>query len=402
MEHESARADPGVRVDVTTLFFVEASLLFLFGLTMIVNSIGRPSQESNYWFAASNFCGALGLFLHSAIPHASAFITVVLADFLLFVELSILNKAIAEFVGHGRKLWLGFLCLSFAMTAAIAFNSMPDPSPLRIGPFVSAVTISTAMCSAILLFGYSTTGLKVPQFVMGTLFSLYAANNIFRLFQVWSLSHYRFYYIWLDRTVIAVLSFGYLLMTAARLRNKLEKQANTDHLTGTLNRRAIEHQTLQLVTRKRTRAQCISVLMLDLDYFKEVNDTYGHYAGDLALRGVADCLRETMRAGDLIARLGGDEFLVVMSGTSREDAEIAADRLSARLVGLRIRSDSGDFGVQASIGIISLDSHNFQLEDLMKLSDRALYAAKSKVHSEAKDVCKVASPELAPRVLTTM
>jgi diguanylate cyclase (GGDEF)-like protein len=387
-------------MDVSTLFFVEASLLFLFSLTMIVNSIGQPLQGGNYWFAASNFCGAMGLFLHSAFPHSSTFVSVILANFLLFIELSILNKAIAEFVGHGRKLWLGFLFLAFAMTAGTAFVSF-EPTLLQIGPFVAAVTISTASCSAILLFRYATDGLKVPQFIMGTLFSLYAVNNTLRILHVWSMPHYRFYYIWLDRTAIAVVSFGYLLMTTTRLRNELKKQASTDHLTGTLNRRAIEHQTLQLVRRKRARAQCISVLMLDLDYFKEINDTYGHYAGDLALRGVADCLRETMRAEDLIARLGGDEFLVVMSGTSQAEAEVAADRLCASLAGLRIPSDSGVFGVQASIGVSSLDSHDFQLEDLMKLSDRALYAAKSKARRAAKDICKVASLELDALVATT-
>src|ERR1035438_2686393 len=102
-------------------------------------------------------------------------------------------------------------------------------------------------------------------------------------------------------------------MTNARLRASLEHLAGTDALTGTLNRRAIERQTERVFNPSRRRNDSVAVLMLDIDRFKEINDSYGHLAGDLALCAVADCLRDTMRAGDLIARLGGDEFLVIRS-----------------------------------------------------------------------------------------
>src|ERR1700684_491630 len=86
------RASKDSPVDVTTLFFVEASLLFLFSLTMVVNSVGQSGQRGNYWFAASNFCGGVGLFLASAYPMAPFLSIVVLANLLLFLELTFINK----------------------------------------------------------------------------------------------------------------------------------------------------------------------------------------------------------------------------------------------------------------------------------------------------------------------
>ena len=99
-------------MDVPTLFFVEASLLFLFSLTMVVNSIGQPGQGCNYWFAASNFCGAVSLLLDAIYPVVPSFSLVILANFLFFLELTLINKALAEFLGRGRTVWLYLLALS--------------------------------------------------------------------------------------------------------------------------------------------------------------------------------------------------------------------------------------------------------------------------------------------------
>jgi diguanylate cyclase (GGDEF)-like protein len=129
--------------------------------------------------------------------------------------------------------------------------------------------------------------------------------------------------------------------------------------------------------------------MLDIDQFKQINDNFGHHAGDLALCAVADRLRNTMRAGDLIARLGGDEFLVIMPNTGVASAELAASRLHAQLAELRVPCDTGEFGIQASIGITAIDSANLTLEALLKLGDRALYVAKASNRRE------VATPLLA-------
>jgi diguanylate cyclase (GGDEF)-like protein len=363
-------------VNIFTLFFVEASLLFLFSLTMLAGSIGRSGKSGSYWFAASNFCGGVGLLLHCAV-HSSALLNVVLANLFTFVELSLLNKAIAEFVCLGRRVWLYLLALSVLMTAAtVRYTLWPEDHNLRIA-FISVVAIATAAASAALLFRSLRGGARTSTVVMGLLFSLYATTNSVRIFNVWRFPQQSFLHIWLDRTIIAGLSFGFLWMTTARLCDSLEELAGTDALTGTLNRRAIERETAQVFHRSHERRDSVAALMLDIDSFKQINDSYGHQAGDRALCGVADCLRSTMRAGDLIARLGGDEFLVIMPNTDAAHAQLAADRIHAQLAGLRVASDSGEFGLRASIGITSINDANLTLEDLLRLGDRALYVAKA-------------------------
>jgi diguanylate cyclase (GGDEF)-like protein len=368
-------------VDVLTLFFVEASLLFLFSLTMLAGSIGRSGKSGSYWFAASNFCGGVGLLLHCA-SNGPVLIIVVLANLFTFIELTLLNKAIAEFVCRGRYVWLYLLALSVLMTvASVRYTLWPENHNLRI-VFISVVAIATAACSATLLFRSLRDGAKASTVIMGVLFSLYATTNTVRLISVWRFPHQSFFHIWLDRTIIAALSFGFLWMTTTRLRDSLERLAGTDALTGTLNRRAVERETAQVFNRSRERKASIAALMLDIDSFKQINDSFGHLAGDLALCAVADCLRSTMRAADLIARLGGDEFLVIMPNTDANAAQLAADRVQDQLAGLRVACDTGEFGLRASIGITSVDSSNLTLEDLLKLGDRALYVAKANSRRE--------------------
>jgi len=372
---ESGKASEDSPLDVPTLFFVEASLLFLFSLTMVVNSIGQSGQGCNYWFAGSNLCGGISLVVLSSFPPSDWFYRVVVANLLLFIELCLLNKAIAEFVERGRHLWLGLIGLSVVVTVITFYLVRHHASPERVTDLITVIAVATATCSAVLLFRYPTPGPKIPTFVMGTLFSLYIGNNLLRSFTGYA--PLRFYHIWLDRTIIAGLSFGFLWMTAARLRNSLEQLAGTDALTGALNRRAIERETERVFHHSRERNHSISALMLDIDCFKQINDSYGHYAGDLALCAVADCLRRTMRTGDLIARLGGDEFLVIMPDTDTAAAYLAADRIKTQLAGLLIACDTGEFALRASIGIASIDGSNLALEDLLRLGDRALYVAKA-------------------------
>ena len=366
----------GLKVDVFTLFFIEATVLILLGLTMIVSSIGQSGRKGHYWFAASNICGAIGLLLHFVGPAGPLMIVVVLANVFLFVELTFMNKAIAEFLGRGRHVWLFLLAISFAMTyATVRYTLYPEDHNLRI-EFISVVTISTALSSAVLLFGSLGGQSKIPNAVMGLLFSIYAAANAARFITVWWFPKQNFLHIWFDRTVIIAISLGFVWMTADRMRRNLERLASTDALTGALNRRALEREAERIFARRNDGDDSIAALMLDVDKFKQINDGFGHTAGDKALCAIAECLRESMRAKDLIARLGGDEFFVVMPHTSAADAELAATRLQEHMTRLRISCDAGEFGVEASIGIASAPMSSVQLEDLLKLGDRALYAAK--------------------------
>jgi two-component system cell cycle response regulator len=120
-------------------------------------------------------------------------------------------------------------------------------------------------------------------------------------------------------------------------------------------------------------------MMIDIDRFKEVNDTRGHAAGDRILRLTADLLRDNLRSMDLVARLGGDEFLVVMPATVPTEASLAAERLRTRFLS-EVAGMDRDLNISLSIGVAvraGIDGKTATVEGLMKAADRALYAAKA-------------------------
>jgi diguanylate cyclase (GGDEF)-like protein len=341
---------------------------------MVVNSIGQLGQGANYWFAASNFCGGVSLVLHS-FPPSDVFLTIIISNLLLFVELCFLNKAIAEFVERGRHLWLGLLGLSVVATIVTFYAGRQHPIPGLVMEFISVIAISTATCSAVLLFRYPPPGSKIPTLVMGTLFSLYVVNNLVR-----SLTGYaslRFYHIWIDRTTIAGLSFGFLWMTAARLRNSLQHLASTDALTGTLNRHRIEEAMKGMLAWNRRNDLYVAVLLIDLDRFKGINDNLGHCIGDQVLKALAGRLNSAVRQEDMVGRLGGDEFVILQAGISQPES---AEFLTRRVIEiLREPYDINGLKVicNVSIGVAIAPGDAQQFDALFSCADAALYKAKA-------------------------
>ena len=167
----------------------------------------------------------------------------------------------------------------------------------------------------------------------------------------------------------------------AHLFAQIQQQALTDGLTGCYNRRSFEMQLerdLHLATRLR---QPLSLIMLDVDNFKQVNDTYGHEAGDRALRTLADCLREELRGVDSAARFGGDEFAVILPQADLEGARLVGERLRARIE----QTDGAGFGrISASFGVATFPLHASSRDTLVVAADRALYTAK---HGGRNRVC---------------
>ena len=133
--------------------------------------------------------------------------------------------------------------------------------------------------------------------------------------------------IMLTSLVALSLGFGFVTLHAGRLQRELNDQATTDPLTGLSNRRGFDRALAREWRRYQRLGTPLAVLMLDIDHFKQINDNRGHAGGDLALVRMGEVLRGQFRPYDLIGRLGGEEFCVVLPGTQREEALIAAERL---------------------------------------------------------------------------
>ncbi len=165
-------------------------------------------------------------------------------------------------------------------------------------------------------------------------------------------------------------------------RKKAEQRvaflAHHDALTGLANRAALTQKIDEAAARQRRRGEPFSVLLLDLDRFKQVNDTLGHPAGDILLTKVAARLKSLLRETDVLARLGGDEFAIVQAGetSQREAARGLAERI-IDVLGKPFDIEGGDISIGTSIGIALAPEHDTGSDSLLKMADLALYRAKS-------------------------
>ena len=151
-----------------------------------------------------------------------------------------------------------------------------------------------------------------------------------------------------------------------------ERQAVTDALTGLLNRRGIEPQIFREMHLSARHMTPLSVALLDIDHFKQVNDRHGHNAGDQVLHAVADTILHTVRAADMAARWGGEEFLVMLPQTDLEPARRAGERIRAAVEALRLPMVGP---ITLSGGVARFDSPE-RLSDLIGRADKRLYEAK--------------------------
>jgi diguanylate cyclase (GGDEF)-like protein len=174
---------------------------------------------------------------------------------------------------------------------------------------------------------------------------------------------------------LVLTTMGLLVAWREEAERELRQHATTDGLTGLLNRRALEQRAADLLSQARRYHDPLSVLLIDLDHFKQINDRHGHAAGDRALQAFARVLRTCLRQGDLACRYGGEEFCVLLS---RADADAAAAfdrRLRAELA----RQSQGD-NIEAmmgfSTGLAGVRNGETSLDLAVRRADAALYLAK--------------------------
>ncbi|MQA61675.1 MAG: diguanylate cyclase [Actinophytocola sp.] len=172
--------------------------------------------------------------------------------------------------------------------------------------------------------------------------------------------------------------------------SQLQEEADTDPKTGVLNMRGWTESAERAFQRASRSAQHIALIMLDLDYFKWINDTYGHPAGDDMLRAVAHMLRKATRPTDVVGRFGGEEFILLLPDTDVVAAEHAADRIRTAVAGLHTDT-TGKHGAPTtisdrttSVGVAVYPTHGDTLDDLLHAADAAVYEAKERGRNQVR------------------
>ena len=188
---------------------------------------------------------------------------------------------------------------------------------------------------------------------------------------------------------VVLYSVSFLLYRNSMSESVLKRLATTDPLTGAFNRRHF----MELMLREQRRAErydaVYSVLMIDIDHFKRVNDTYGHQVGDQAIQAMSAACQKALRPTDLLARYGGEEFIITLTHTDQPGAAKVAERLREAVSEIELQTEQGILKFTISIGVSTFFKRSL-LEEIIGRADQALYQAKT---SGRNRVCLAPAPD---------
>lgn len=171
-----------------------------------------------------------------------------------------------------------------------------------------------------------------------------------------------------------------LAVAKARLYTQVQRMSITDELTGLYNRRGIFEKGREVLNYAQANAAPLSLIWLDIDHFKQVNDVYGHHIGDQVVRGIADRCRKSMRERDLVGRYGGeggDELIILLPDTEIKEARQVAERLRQLIAEEPVITEQACISVTVSLGIAQMAQQNMDFDALLHMADSAMYSAKS-------------------------
>ncbi len=362
---------------------VTAFIYACLGLYMLLIHRSTPGlrgvRQIIYGYAA--FASGVELLaLRNLIPD---FFSITVANSILILMNVFLYWGIAELLDLRPQRWL--LPASVIPAAAVSLYSS------YVQHNVSTRIIATSIIAVVqyglivhMLSGPGPQRIHRAKRGLAVLFTLYAALNIFRAWGAYRhdprslissapTSTFSF----LTPILIGVMTaLGVIWLAMAQLQHELEAQSQTDSLTGLLNRRALEEIGSQAIEVARRHSVALSLIILDLDRFKSINDEHGHDGGDAVLQHAARCLRANVREEDHIARLGGEEFVVVLPGASPVHAAQIAEELRQCLATLTVAHLSQEIRLSASFGVATMLPSDTTWLEILRRGDRALYLAK--------------------------
>jgi diguanylate cyclase (GGDEF)-like protein len=396
-------------VETDVVLVVGAILLCCGCGGLLIVRLSNPFLQGLGWIGGSFAAGALGAAV-LASPGVPADTSAIIAYTLILLAYSLLHVGILELMmGRARLPKLG---LTLLVVQAIAYPALLH---IRHGRQLYLLTLAVmlavqALQTAALLKKNATAGMGPPIWFNVVLLVGFAGFNLFRgpavLFlgtpaRPWALNPFQTMGAIVFLGIGLGLGFGVFWIATAKSRLSLELLANTDPLTGAYNRRSFVTWCEQELLRSSRNRQPFSLLLIDLDHFKQINDLYGHENGDIVLCAVADKLRASLRNIDTVGRWGGEEFVALLPDTPAELAVIVAHRLRCTIEALSIANllatptyDKTSVAVTISLGVATYPNQANNIGELLQRCDQALYQAKA---NGRNCVVQQALSTLAPR-----
>jgi diguanylate cyclase (GGDEF)-like protein len=387
-------------LDTRTLVFCGGVGQMLAALLLIGAAlIHRRELAARYW-AVAYLMLALGTPLFFLRDTISDFLSIVVANSLTCLGTYLIYAGVAQFERR-PKYWRAGLGVVSASALGLAYWTYIDPSlPAR----VIVTNLAIIPCSGMITWTLLRTrmsGQRLVPWTIAGLFGAVVAGNTIRVVDAavrWrgvgsNAFEAPLLALWLALTLALVFlsATGFVVMIQLRVQARLDRLANHDPLTGILNRRAFRRQVIDALRRAAQGPVAGTLLLMDLDRFKQLNDHFGHLAGDRVLRAFANVLISGLPPDAIIGRFGGDEFCVLLPGASIAEASRHAERIRGATEGLAVVIGPALLRVQVSIGLAELPP-SLSFNELLRRADHALYQAKSAGRNAV--VGAASSPEL--------
>lgn len=369
--------------------FIVTSTLAAFVMMIVFFAQARSFPESIKGFRTWGFAlliGTIAAAMLAARDIIPDLLSVVLGNGLLALSISVMIAAIATFHSHPIPWRLSGLCVLFVVLAMI-YSLMPEQSQkLRT---IIASTANMVLIGMGAWIAFKGSGVRKPQFGIyftGGCFVVMTMVCFTRLVTLLLsnegyaglLSESPMQRIYLASYSLNVLlvSVGFSIMGHEKLVENYQVLAGHDELTGLYNRRHFTGAAEPEVQRAGRYHRDISLILIDIDHFKSINDTYGHQAGDAVIKDMAEVMRQNFREADLFGRYGGEEFIALLPETQMLEAEVIAERIRSMINQRCITFEQNDIGYSASIGITQ-GQPGMLLDQLVGQADKALYQAKN-------------------------
>lgn len=373
--------DPAVAVlsvGITVLACGSLSLLILQRYSRSLRGIGWLSGA----FAAGTLSAAL------LLARGWPVLSILCADLALLLSFFLLELAVARLLREPPPaVWLSAVLAGLQVTIDLLCRMELTAPKLRIISLGVCVAIQTAT-TATVLFRAARQQLRAAATFSAVVLAMFAGFNLGRS-TVELFSYHQALHPQLKMVAFALylcvglgLAFGFLWMTTAMLAGELEHMASTDPLTRLFNRRVFLQWCEKELERSRRIRTPFSMLMVDLDHFKRINDDFGHHIGDQVLCAAVEQMQDSVRGIDVLCRWGGEEFAVLLPNAPLESTRLVAERIRENIqkVILPLHTLSPDtivdFRLTASIGTATFREPGDSVACLLQRADEALYQAK--------------------------
>lgn len=328
----------------------------------------------------ANLCAATGLMLHIFADRLPDFFSTTPADLLILLAPTLFCVALGQFTGLGYSKVLLVGILAVALVFLLYFTYWQNNIEMRMVTF----SVATAALIFLLIYQLWRTGRTTLQFSAYTMLIPFVIYGLFLIIRSISLAlnppqdafsntPVQSVTYFLSFAVSFFWSTGFILMVSQRLRNDLLEMATLDVLTRIPNRRATQAFLEKELSRVQRSQDEFTLLLIDIDDFKQVNDRWGHAAGDATLIQTASLFQSMIRKQDLVGRWGGEEFLIIVPGVCNSD--VLAERIRSEIASTDYHHGTHSFQITVSIGIACANQTSLE-DEVLKRADDALYQAK--------------------------